>query len=295
MSVLKHAPAVPWRAFFVAAFLASASSIVAGPTPGQTNQTPTKYLQFGKPDQEEGKQALAAFQQAGIAGQYYLEFELRVMPRRGEERSVEGRLWGARNDQGAITRISVDGPNSTERRLLLQNGADAKVWGVDFKEGGSSQTRIVDDFEPLIPGVELTAFEIEMPFIYWTDAVLEKLVSLRSRPTHVFLFRPPANWQKDHSDVSGVRVYLDTQFNVPVQTEMLGREGRVVKTLSLVDLKKVGDQYIPKSIDLRNDLTRDKVRFQVIGAALNQHFPAEIFAPAHLADPAPRPERAALQ
>jgi len=39
-----------------------------------------------------------------------------------------------------------------------------------------------------------------------------------------------------------------------------------------------------KSIDLRNEATRDKTRFVVTGAALGLDFSAELFAPARLAD-----------
>ncbi|MDB6167960.1 MAG: hypothetical protein JWM88_824 [Verrucomicrobia bacterium] len=283
MRRLTDAPACVRRAFFVLALL-SAATAVGGPTSGPADRTPPAYLQFGKPDQEEGRAALAAFRQAGIPGQYYLEFDLRVLPRRGDERTLAGRLWGARNDQGAVTRISVTGANSKDRHLLVQNGEEAKVWSVDLGGEASSTTRIVDAFEPLLPGVELTAFDLAMPYLYWADATLEKLARVRSRPTHVFLFRPPPAWAAGHPEFSGVRAYLDTQFNVPVQTELIGRDGRVVRTLSLVDLAKVGDQYLPKSIDLRNEATRDKVRFQVTAAALNLKLPAALFEPGQLAE-----------
>ena len=284
-----HAPAGIWRAFFIFAAL-GVTRLAAGTAPS-SNQAPAPYLQFGQPDQEEGKQALAVFRRAGIPGEYFLEFDLRVMPRRGDERVLRGRLWGSRNEQGAVTRIAVTGDGKLERRLLIQNGEDAKVWCVDVG-ASSSTTRMVDGFEPLLPGVELTAFELQMPYIYWPDATLERLVRVRSRPSHVFFFRPPVAWAAQHPDVSGVRAYLDTQFNVPVQTEVIGQDGKVLRTLSLVDLKKVGEQYIPKTIDLRNDRTRDKVRFQVTGAALDLKLAPAVFSPAQLTEDVASPPRA---
>jgi len=286
MPVSVHTPAFTWRAFFVFTLL-FATAAHAGPAAG-TNQPPPGYLQIGKPDQEEGRRVLASFRQAGIPGQYYLEFEIHVLPRRGDESVLKGRLWGSRNEQGAITRVSVFGANGGERRLLIQNGPQATVWRADLG-GASVTTQIVDAFEPLIPGVELTAFELQMPYIYWTDATLEQVGRVRSRPAHVFFFRPPFAWSGQHREVGGVRAYLDTQFNVPVQSELIAQDGRVLRTLSLVDLKKVGEQYIPKTIDLRNDRTRDKTRFQVTGAALNQNFPAAIFEPGQLAEDSAAP------
>ena len=278
MPALTIAPAVTWRAFFVYVLL-GATMAGAGPAPGVT-QPPGVYVQIGKPDQEEGRRVLAQFRQAGIAaGQYYLEFDLRVLPRRGDERLFHGRLWGGRNEQGAIMRMSVAGAAGIERRLVIQNGAQASVWSNDR---GSGTPCLVESLEPLIPGVELTAFELQMPYIYWPDATLESVSRVRSRPAHVFLFRPPADWADRHPEFSGVRAYLDTQFGAPVQSELLGPDGRVVRTLTLVDLKKIGDQYLPKTIDLRNEVTRDKTRFQVTGISLGLDFSGAVFEPAQL-------------
>jgi hypothetical protein len=85
-----------------------------------------------------------------------------------------------------------------------------------------------------------------------------------------------------------VRAYFDAQFGVPIQIEHVGAV-EVLKTMSLVDLKKVGEQWIPKSFDIRNDQTRDKTRFQVTGAALNLEFPPSVFAPARLDQAVPPP------
>ncbi|MEO6876708.1 MAG: outer membrane lipoprotein-sorting protein [Opitutaceae bacterium] len=289
MPELMIAPAVTWRAFFIYALLGM-STAVAAPGPAG-NQSPGTYVQFGQPDQVEGRKVLAQFRQAGIAGEYFLEFDLRVMPRRGDEKLFHGRLWGSRNEQGAVLRVAVTDAAGQNRRLLIQNGDHPAVWRSD---SATDTAHRVNSFEPLVPGVELTAFDLQMPFIYWPDAVLESVSRMRSRPAHVFLFRPPADWAAQHPDISGVRAYLDTQFNAPVQTELLDQNGRVLRTLSLVDLKKIGDQYIVKSVDLRNDTTRDKTRFQVTAAALGLEFSSVVFEPARLTDEIRPPAAAKL-
>jgi hypothetical protein len=286
---LRNTPAALWRAFFIGGIL-GATTASAGPSPG-AGQPPATYLQLGKPDQEEGRQVLQRFRQAGIPGQYYLQFVLRVLPRRGDERDFSGSLWGARNEQGAVTRVSVTDATGGERRLLVQNGENPAVWS--FVPGPTARPpERVDALAPLIPGVELTAFELQMTYIYWPDATLEQVSRIRSRPAHVFFFKPPAAWAAEHPGISGVRAYLDTQYNVPVQAELIGPDGKVLRTLSLVDLAKVGDQYIPKSIDLRNEATRDKTRFQVTGAALGLEFSSIVFEPAQLTEPVAPPANA---
>lgn len=285
---LKIASALMRRAFLLGALLALGASRAA---PGPAASPPSTYLQLGEPDQAEGRRVLAEFRQAGIAGEYYLEFDLRVMPRRGDERVFHGHLWGGRNDQGAVLRVAVADAAGHERRLLIQNGVQSAVWRSDVR---SETPRRVEAFEPLVAGVELTAFELQMPFIYWPDATLESVTRVRSRPAHLFLFRPPAAWAAQHPEISAVRAYLDTQFNAPVQTELLDGKGRVARTLSLVDLKKVGDQYIVKSVDLRNEATRDKTRFQVTAAALGLEFSSVMFEPARLNDDIQPPTGAQL-
>jgi hypothetical protein len=51
-----------------------------------------------------------------------------------------------------------------------------------------------------------------------------------------------------------------------------------------VDLKQVGEQWIPKSFDLRDDVSRDKTRFEVTAVALNLQFAGTVFAPASLTE-----------
>jgi hypothetical protein len=283
----RDAPAPKWRAFFILGGFAC--TVFAGPT---ANTSLPDYGQGAKATAAEAQKMLEQFQRAGIAGgEYFLEFDLRVLPRRGDERIFHAKLWGGHNDQGVINRIAVVDGAGEERRFLLQNGPRAAAWSF----GGGKITQLAVDalFEALVPGVEITPFDLQMPFLYWPDYTVEKIVRLRGRPTQVFFFRPPPDFAKQHAGVTGVRTYLDSQYNAPVQTELIGPAGRVLKTLSLLDLKRVGDQPIVKTIDVRNEATRDKTRFQVTGAALDIELGPAIFEPGTLAEAIrpPPPER----
>jgi hypothetical protein len=141
----------------------------------------------------------------------------------------------------------------------------------------------------VVPGVNLTAFDLQMPFLYWPGDTLEKIARMRGRPAHVFIFRPPSAFSAKNPEVGAVRAYLDTQYNAPTQIETIGKDGRVTKTLSLLDLKKVGEQWIPKSFEVRDEITRDKTRLVVTAAALNLALPSATFAPASLLDDISRP------
>ncbi len=280
-----HSPAIFRRAFFVYSLLWAAPLLAAAPA----NSLPP-LSQTGKPDAAEAARILEQFRNSGIPGGYYLEFELRDLPRRGDERVYHGRLWGARNDLGAINRVELTDATGQTYRFLLQNGERAAVW----RQAGGRVAPLDANalFEAVIPGVEVTAFDLQRPFLFWPDATLVNISRILGRPAYTFLFRAPANVVTGTAGVSAVRAYFDTQFNQPLQTELLDGAGKVLKTFSVVSLKTVDHQTLPKAVDFRNEFTRDKTRFQVTAAALNLALPKAIFDPGRLNEKAavPSPE-----
>ena len=106
------------------------------------------------------------------------------------------------------------------------------------------------------------------------------------RPSHAFVFPAPAAFKAQYPDISAARAYLDTQFNVPMQTRNRWSAGKVIKTWAVLSLKTVEKQTLPKSVDYRNEVTRDKTRLQITGTALNLKLPPTLFQPASLAQPA---------
>ena len=245
---------------------------------------PAQYVQIGKPDQAEGRKILEDFRGKGIAGDYYLEFLLRVLPRRGDERVVPGIMWGSRNDRGPVSRVILrPGVAGAERRLLVQNGPQSAVWSWPDAAGQVSPLGSPAMFDPLAD-TDLTAFDLQMPFIYWNDFVFEGVEPVRGRPAHVFLLYPPADIALIKPELSGVRVYLDTQFGALVQAEQIGDSNQVLKSISVLDLKKVDDQWIVKTIEVRDEKTRNKTQFTITGAALNLAFSSGLFEPGALPD-----------
>lgn len=281
-------PALLRRAFFFFGVLIGLGApLVAAPAP----KAP-ELAQVGKPDAAEAARLIEQFRNSGIPGEFYLEFELRALPRRGEEKTFNGRWWGSRNEQGIITRIELIDAAGTTHRLLLQNGEHAMIWR--WENGRVAEVGSADVMAPLVPGVEVSAFDLQMPYLYWPGATVEKITRILQRPAHAFIFPAPAAFKAQHPEVGAARAYLDTQFNVPMQTEIIDRNGRVTKTLALLSLKTVDKQTLPKAADYRNEVTRDKTRLQFTAVALNLQLPASVFQPANLAEPAAPPAASRL-
>ncbi len=239
---------------------------------------------------------LQAFRQQGIAGTYWLAFELRVMPRKGAERTVAGQLLGTRSDGGPVSRLTMPGEHgaASEQRWLIQSGAQPAAWS--WQSGAAAPLVLTgaDSFRS-VSGTDLTLFDLQMPFLYWEDFVYEGLAKIRGRPAHSFVLYPPAGQAAQRSQLTGVRVALDTQFGALVQAELLGPNGKPEKSITILGLKKVGEQWLVREIDLRNAVTRDKTRFIVKSAALNLQLPADTFAASALAREAPVIPSAAIQ
>jgi hypothetical protein len=133
--------------------------------------------------------------------------------------------------------------------------------------------------EPLQAGLEITAFDLLMPFLYWPQTAGVTLSRIRGRPADVFLFTAPGA----AAPITGVRAYLDSEYHAPVQIESLGGES-VLKTFSLLDLKNVSGQWLFKDIDVRDEATRNKTRLSVTGAALGLDLQDALFQPESLGE-----------
>ncbi|MBI2510708.1 MAG: outer membrane lipoprotein-sorting protein [Opitutae bacterium] len=275
-------------------FAALALTAIALPSAAAAARPAPKFL-GGKPDQSAGAQVLATFRNVGIHGAYWLKFELRVMPRKGDERVLNGEMFGTQGADGPLTRLAVDDPanaGGSQRRLyLLHGGASPAAWTWNAGEHGVTPHALrTEDWLQAVQGTDLTLFDLQMPFLRWTDFVYEGVANVRGRPAHAFLLYPPESFvtaTASETAPAAVRVFLDTQFSALTQAEWLDAGGKPLKTVTVLDLKKIGEQWLVKSIDLRNHQTRAKTRFAVTAAALDLALPAEAFAPDNLSRPAP--------
>lgn len=265
--------------------------LAAGQADAQSrlNRPPPRYVQLSAPDQKEGAAILAEMRNAGLAGDYYLEFELRVLPRRGDERRIPGRLWGSKTTEGPITRLALtvqeksSGSPAKETRLLVQGGPTPSAWSWPSVNGAAAAIAVDNAalFEPLA-GTDLSAFDLQMPFLYWPDFVYEGKTRLYDRPADTFLLYPPASLAARRPELAAMRVYLDPQYHALMQAEQLGDKERVLKSMRMVELKKIGDQWMVKAVELRDETTRNKTRFVVTAAGLKRDFSPTLFEPGSL-------------
>lgn len=277
-------------AFFRRAFsLGLAGVFITSLARSAAPAAPPELAQIAKPDAAEAARLVEQFRSAGVQGDFYLEYQLKVLPRRGDERVYDGKLWGGRRAGAPVFRVEVTDSSGAAHRLLLRNGAAPLAWR--WRDGRAVPIEGRDALAPLVPGADISAFDLQMPFLYWPGATVERITRVWGRPANAFLFRAPEIIGEGEAAVAAVRAYLDTQFNALMQTELIGPAGRVIKTSYLVSLKKVEDQQVPRQMDYRNEVTRDKTRLDVTAVALNAAWPATLFEPETLGEAGAVPAR----
>jgi hypothetical protein len=269
-------PAAFWRAFLFIFFL----GLARGATPSV--------------DPQEAAETLRQLRDAGVPGQCYLEFELHALPRRGDERVYRGRLWTSRAGGALTLRVALESDAGGTRRFLIRNGPQPQVW-----QWNGAQVVAMPPSEwghPLLPEVELSAFDLLMPFLFWPEAVYQGTERVRGREAKTFVFNAPAGGEAP-AEIGAARVYLDAQVNALLQYDVLDRSARVTRTFSLVSLKRLDAMVMPKVLEFRNERSRDKARLQFTAAILGVDLAPGLFVPEVLAEDvaAPAGRRLALE
>ena len=250
----------------------------------KSNRLRPRYLSNSPPDPERGREILTHFRSLGVAGDYYLEFNLEILPRRGKKSDVPGRMWGSRQINGPVFRADIgNSSNGPIDRVVAHNGPDSHSWRYSTEREQAAVTEFDDrTMMESIGGTGLTMFELQRPFEHWPNFVYEGTTEVRGRAVHAFLMYPPDSFAAIHPDIGGVRLHLDANFHALMQAVVLDAEETPIRKLTVMDLKKLGDPWIPKSIDVRDEKTRDKVRFKVTAAALDLDFASQLFDPESL-------------
>jgi Outer membrane lipoprotein-sorting protein len=240
------------------------------------------YSSSVKLTEHEAREIISKFREARPAAAYYFEFTLNQIPRKGDTVRIPGRLWAWHNERGSIWRLEINPGRPNECHYLIQNGQNPALWSYSLiNKAELPHPELIT--KPFIPDSEVSAFDLQMPYLYWQDIQVLGLSRMRGRPAYQFLFKAPDGFNSGDTSIAAVRAYLDTQYNAPVQTEVINNTGKILKTLILGDLKKVQGQWIPRSIDMRNEVTRNKTQFEVTAAVLGIEISPAIFDPANLA------------
>ncbi len=247
--------------------------------------------QEGQLDHLAAAKVLQDFRGQRLGGDYSFKFELRHMPRRGPTTTYKGQLWGTWNASGAQTRIIIPG-NGNEKMnsltLLVHNGPQPKIWRLPNNPPALARQLLGEElFEPLLPGLIVTPFDLQMPFIFWPNYAFEGKTKKLGRTLFVFLMYPPEITAIHNPALGAVRIFLEEKSRQWLKAQLVDKEGQILKSFKIISVKRIGNEGFPKTIDFFDERSRSKTRFRITAAALGQKFPKDHFLPEHLAGAPP--------
>ena len=216
---------------------------------------------------------------------YSLQFQLRHMPRRGNETVKTGILYGPFLGCG-VSRLSVvrDSQKNNFSNFLLKNGEDPKFWNVTSNELQPILISPEESLAPLVQGMNQTAFDLLMPFVFWSGEY-KNSGKVAGRPAHIFSFTCPPWMTKVKPHWQNITLALDDAYDAPLRVEILGKSQIAERTLILRKFKKVGNRWIVKEIDCQDRKSRSVTRMTVTSAALGLDLDQTLFLPENLVQP----------
>jgi hypothetical protein len=230
-------------------------------------------------DPAEGDRVLQRVRHLRFGGDFGFQFELTRLPRRGEAQTAEGQLWGRDGADGQWLRVSAQPFADAESpTYVLRQGGDPAVWRTSDPGTELSADEVL---APLYPQIDYRLFDVLMPFLQWTDVVYEGRTREIGRTAHRFLFYPPEDFPETPA---AIRLSVDAQFEVPVRVEFLDTEGEPLRTIKAARFQKVQDRWFVRQVDIRDEVTRDRLRMRVMQVAFDLDLGREAFDPAAAAD-----------
>ena len=225
------------------------------------------------------------FRSLRLDGDFIFRFELIHKPRFGRNIRYEGTMWGAWNEIGPITRIQLT-PGEDEDgetgvlEFIVQNGAEPTIWRRSDEASAFERVTGEGIFEPVLPGLVYTPFDLQMPFIYWAEFEYEGPLRIGSRVAQQFRMLPPSGSASEARGIRAVRIAIDDTYNALLRVEVLGGSDEVVLTdFNIESFKKVQNQHIVKRVSIFDEASRDRTTFDVRSASVGLTLDPIVFDP----------------
>jgi hypothetical protein len=224
---------------------------------------------------------------------YSFKFMLRHMPRRGQEKQCFGEISGPGLGSG-VFRISIFPSVSASRAelYLVSNPEDPEIWRA-HAQGGGDKLKVGHLLHPIVKGMNQTFFDLLMPFVFWPDEYLRS-GKVAGRPAHIYDFKSPAWIINTKPKWKSVRVALDDTYQAPLRAEVFSDGNQPLRSTTLRNYKKVGDDWIVKTFDCLDHENRSNTRLEILGAANNLDLRPDSFKSEKFMLPLPIPDSAYL-
>ncbi len=236
-------------------------------------------------DTDEAAEVLARFRSYTYDTDHLLRFRLKHLPFRARGNTYHGFLMGSfdPNTLTHLQRITIETPRSAFREdpaspikeILIIRGFEYAVY---TKVG--EEVTLLDESEyltPILEDLEITYFDLLIPFLYW-NYEYSGPSQLKARPIQTFTMFPPKG-QYSASGLDRLIISLDDEASGLLRYQAYDAEETLIRTMELLSIQQSDGLAIPRRIDYKNQLTRDKTRIEIIAASMDENFSKDAFQP----------------
>jgi len=136
----------------------------------------------------------------------------------------------------------------------------AKGCAYSCKKGDSEEDAPVPNlFEP-IQETDITWADLSLGFLRWTNATVTGRQEVRGRRCFVVLVSPASSdcaaAGTGATPYAAVRVWIDEKLHFMLQAQGLDANGREIRTLWVRSVKKMGERWMVKDIEVQSDPSR---------------------------------------
>ncbi len=111
------------------------------------------------------------------------------------------------------------------------------------------------------------------------DAALEGVEEIDDRPAYVLYLSA----KRDDLSYQYRRIWIDTERWVPLKQDLFARSGKLLKTSTFSDVRRVGDRWYPFAIGMDNALQSDtRTTLTILELEFNIEVPQEVFTVSYL-------------
>lgn len=245
-------------------------------------------------NEEQAKKRLDQFRQAFFGASqkahhraYIYRFQFTHYRQTGMAEVCHGFLSGPSPYSSNLRVDLITNPQDLDRLssfLLVRNLINSKAWKWEV---GAEKARVLTPENwrsPWKNGINHSPFDLLMPFINW-PVEYQKSGRVCGRPSHLFVFTPSNQGNTFMPSLKSVRLALDDSYDAPLRIEHMDGGILPARTFSLQSFKKINDQWLVKSIDVKDRDSKSRTRFELQAVAHDLDLPISAFQPSGLSLP----------
>ena len=139
------------------------------------------------------------------------------------------------------------------------------LFRVAYGAGDPPRDRIPPSLFEAVQGSDVNWLDLTLSFLWWPGAEIAGTETLRGRACRVVDVPAPApaEGEEDDDRYAGVRLWIDKELSMLLQMEAYHSGGETVKRMWVKSLKKMGDRWMIKDMEIRSFPEAHRTRLRV--------------------------------